>query len=315
MPVGMPAVSKVIGCRLFPSVSEQKVLANRLVFRGKCSLQLRYLTEDGEQQLWQTELPFSNYTELRNEYDTSVTAWIVPAVTALETELNDMGQLVLRADISGQYTVFDRMLLKIVEDAYSPHRDVQPQVRSINVPALLDRRELVIPIQTPVGSDMDRFEAPMILYRQPYVTSEEDGLIVGVSGEIQIVGHDREGAWICDNLRFDEHTSFAGAYENRLELWPGMTSFIDYGGSAVTGEIGVTAFSYQSEPMNVLTGIEIGELKPADSHRPSVVVKRAGEEDLWTLARQYGSTVDAICKANQINDEPHPGMMLLIPVC
>ena len=110
-----------------------------------------------------------------------------------------------------------------------------------------------------------------------------------------------------------------GAEENDVQLWHGMITqcdVIQYGGaSTVHATLPITAFSYASEPILALSGIEVGEQKQPDPQRPSVILKRAGEEDLWTLARQYGSTVDAICKANQISDEPHPGMMLLIPVC
>ena len=51
------------------------------------------------------------------------------------------------------------------------------------------------------------------------------------------------------------------------------------------------------------------------SQRPSLILRRAGEEGLWELAKKTGSTVAAIRSANKLQEEPKPGQLLLIPVC
>jgi len=68
----------------------------------------------------------------------------------------------------------------------------------------------------------------------------------------------------------------------------------------------------QKIPM--VTGVAMGELKKKDPDRPSLILKRAGEDRLWDMAKQWGSTVDAIRSANHLQAEPVPGQMLLIPV-
>ena len=47
------------------------------------------------------------------------------------------------------------------------------------------------------------------------------------------------------------------------------------------------------------------------SHR---TVFHTGEESLWELAKTTGSTMDAIRRANNLENEPSPGQMLLIPI-
>jgi hypothetical protein len=63
-----------------------------------------------------------------------------------------------------------------------------------------------------------------------------------------------------------------------------------------------------------ITGLTLGEEKRVSSDRPSLILRRAGEEGLWNLARQSGSTMEAIRRANHLETDPAPGQMLLIPV-
>ena len=60
----------------------------------------------------------------------------------------------------------------------------------------------------------------------------------------------------------------------------------------------------------------MGAEQEPDPQRPSLILRRAGENSLWELAKENGSTVDAICRANDITDDADLGQqMLLIPVC
>jgi hypothetical protein len=63
-----------------------------------------------------------------------------------------------------------------------------------------------------------------------------------------------------------------------------------------------------------LSALEIGDPVRPDPQRPSLILCRAGERSLWELAKQCGSTVDAICRANQLTGEPAADKILLIPV-
>ena len=63
-----------------------------------------------------------------------------------------------------------------------------------------------------------------------------------------------------------------------------------------------------------MCALELGELQPKQADTPSLVLCRAGEQDLWTLAKAHGSTAEAIRAANQLEGAPDKGRMLLIPV-
>ena len=63
-----------------------------------------------------------------------------------------------------------------------------------------------------------------------------------------------------------------------------------------------------------VSALTLGEHVQPDPGRPSLILRRAGTDTLWDLARRSGSTVEAICMANGLEGEPEPGRMLLIPV-
>lgn len=319
LPSDKPPVYRVISYELIPSVQEQKVLANRLVFRGSCTFLLRYLTEEGQIVAWSCDIPFSDYTELHDDHDTTATAWIVPIVTALEVDTGEDQQLQIRAAIAAQYTVFDRVMLSLTEDAYSPYRDVTVQKEQLQLPILLDKRVYEIPVSGEMHTDVQQVADISSRNKYPYLSMDADGMQIAFNGQYQTLFRDGEGKLSSDTVRFDQRIPFAGADENHVQLWPGYVVKNEYlqsvDGLSLKSESTVTAFSYSAGAIDMVTGLELGQEKQADPDRPSLILKRAGGEDLWSVAKKYGSTVDAIRAANKLTQEPEEGMMLLVPVC
>lgn len=319
MPSDKPSIHRVVSYKLIPCVQEQKVLANRLVFRGNCRLLLRYLAQNGDFVTASFEIPFSDYTELRDDHDISATSWIAPLVTALEVDMDENNQLQMRAAIAAQYTVFDRQMLSVTEDAYSPYRDVVLQTGELNLPLLLDRRELEIPANASLQTDVQQVFDTTVRNKCPYLITENGSMVAALNGQYQTLFRDSEGNLASDSVHFEQGIPYDCADESRVELWPGCMSKCEciqsIGGLNFKADYSITAFSYSASPIKMVTGLELSEQKQSNPDRPSLIVKRVGEEDLWTLAKRYGSTVDAIRAANQLVQEPEEGMMLLVPVC
>ena len=76
--------------------------------------------------------------------------------------------------------------------------------------------------------------------------------------------------------------------------------------------LGTVVTATRGVPM--VTGLELGQPMPKDPNRPSVILRRVGPEGLWGMAKETGSSVDAICKANGLQEAPEEGRMLLIPI-
>ena len=65
----------------------------------------------------------------------------------------------------------------------------------------------------------------------------------------------------------------------------------------------------------MISGLELGEQTEGEKEKTALILRRAENDDLWNLAKESGSTVDMIRKANQLEGSPQPGQWLLIPLC
>ena len=68
------------------------------------------------------------------------------------------------------------------------------------------------------------------------------------------------------------------------------------------------------EKLRTLCGGEIEETEP-DENRPTLILRSVGDEkSLWDIAKAYGTTMEEIRQANELEEGALPGnTMLLIP--
>ena len=85
-------------------------------------------------------------------------------------------------------------------------------------------------------------------------------------------------------------------------------------GVRLNSQLRLEATTMAELELPMVTALEVGEMLQPDPNRPSLLLQRMGDGDLWSLAKATGSTVEAIRDANGLQDEPAPDQMLLIPV-
>lgn len=306
-------IHKIVSYQMTPRIIEQKVLANRLLFKGKLQLHLNYLSEDGRFHPWDTEIPFSHYTELDRDYDPNTQVCLMPVLTASELNMED-GSLQMKAGIAVQYTVFDQTMVELIEDAYSPHRKLELERDALYLPAKLDSRILSVPVQGSADGEFTKIMDVSSIVRQPYSSDNE----LVVDGQIQLTYQNADNELRSDMFNWNGRTDFEVDPDTRVELWPLGETEMDatsHGDAAsMRGELPVMVNIYTGMPIPMVSGMDIGEILEADPNRPSVILRRAGEDDLWELAKKTGSTVEDILKANHLTGEPEAGRLLLIPI-
>ena len=88
------------------------------------------------------------------------------------------------------------------------------------------------------------------------------------------------------------------------------------GGTAMElkGEAVLTLQTIARHGLEMVTGLKLGEEQELPANRPSLILRRAGDQGLWNIAKSTGSTVEAIRKANSLEGEPEESRILLIPV-
>lgn len=318
LPSSVPGIRKLIRYTLQPSLAEMKVVTDKLVIRGVTNLHILYLGIDDQLHSWDFEIPFSQYAELDKEYDSTATARVTFAVTVLELEQGEEENLNLKAGITAQYVIYERPVIEVVSDMYSPRRAVQPQVESLQMPALLDCRTEHIHAEQSI--DMEGASvADVVFYPDhPQVHKDGDNVHAEINGVFQILCHDDDGNLQSAVSRWQDNWEMGASADARVRMSVQSGSCpqaaIGGGRANMRGELLVEISATDLGGVPMVTGAEIGEIAEPEAGRPSIILRRTDGESLWDMAKATGSTVDAIKKANSLQNEPEYGQLLLIPV-
>ncbi len=317
LPDSVPEMERLICWRMNPRILDQRVLADKAVLRGAGQLRVLYRSAAGQIHSWDFEVSFSQYVELREEYGNEARIELAVMPTSLELELGEGGELTLKGGMAAQYLITDKQPVTLVEDAYSPERELKIRQETLTVPVLLENRreniygEQTLPVQANVIADVQ------FLPDFPRQRPAESGVTLEYSGQTQLLCYGETGRLQATGARWAGGENIQAADNTEITAIPlgGDAQAIAGNGRVqvkmeMPTELTVTAV--QSIPM--VTGLEIGQRKKPDPNRPSLILQRAGEQGLWDLAKSAGSTVEAIRRANGLESEPAPDQMLLIPV-
>ena len=318
LPGNYPGVDKILRYSLTPEITEEKVMAGRLVFRGKGKLHILYSDADGGIHSWDTEIPFSQYTELDRDHSTHAQGWIMVILTNLEVERQEERKLAVKASMAAQYVIYDRVMVDVVEDAYSPLRSVELTVQELNLPVRLDSKREMLHMQQTMTAGGQRLLDVSWQAEHPVRRQSGDVTEVVLPGQFQTLYIDENGNVQFGTARAETAWQISSDEQNTLDAYchafdaPQAAFAADF--VEFTVDVAVEAAVFSEEGIPMVTALDIGELQEPDPGRPSVILRRAGEKCIWDIAKECGSTVDAIKKANQIQEEPENGKMLLIPV-
>lgn len=318
LPESVSAIQRLIRYELIPEIMELKVIADKVVFRGTAKLHILYLASDGKLRAWDMELPFSQYAQLDTEHEDDSTAKISFAITNLELEQGEEENLHLKAGILAQYVIFDQRTMELTEDAYCINRDLMPQYAQVLVPAQLDSQT-----QTVMARQIAPLEGVMAVdlsfyLDHPRLYKENDGVSGEMVGMFQLLYYDENDALNSGVYRWEENWTMDASGDAKVAavMRPAGQIQTSFSGEGAVMECAlqreITAMSGQA--LSMISGLSLGDSKEPDVNRPSLILRRAGEKSLWEMAKDAGSTVDAIRKANNLQQEPDSNQILIIPV-
>ena len=309
---------KTLGFEVYPDIQEQKVLADKLVFRGQCKIFVRWLTDDGEVASAEQDFPFSQFAELKDVYSNHAQVRLSVLPTGVEMLVGESGKWQMKCGLTAQYTIFDKVFLDLVEDAYSTTREVTPIFQEWKLPVRLDTVEQTVPYTHIVDADEGQIVDVSACWEQPYVAFDGETAQTEFSAQYQVMTKDESGNYHTALSRAEVPWEMLSAPKNRVSLQmqciqPRVSSKIE--GAELDGEILVTADVFSGNEISMVTGLELGEKKTPDGNRPAIILRKLGQNRLWDVAKECGSTVEAIERANPQREPMDEETMLLIPVC
>lgn len=313
-----PVPEKLISFTMHPEITEEKVLSNKLVFRGIGNLHLVCRDKDGRLFSRDLQLPFSQFAQLEQEHGTDAVGSVIPAVTSLEVDLLESSQLRLKCGLTGQYLITDRCMLETVEDAYSPRRVVETAVESLTVPGILEETEALLEFRGELPDPAGKIADVVFFSDFPHYQEHSTGVELEIPGMFQVLSYGEDGTLRAETARVENRRSLqtGEGVTLRSMVMPSGLPKADGSGDRIQLSAGVNlrtaAVGNGAIPM--VTGLEVGEQKEQDPARASLIICRPDGEELWTIAKRCGSTVSAIQDANGLEGEPQGNRLLLIPI-
>lgn len=317
LPPSAPVPEKIVYYTLNPQNTDRKVMGNKVVFKGNGNLHVLYESEEGQLHSWDFDLPFSQFADLDGSYSADAQTDVLLCPNNLELEVDDEGHFRLKCAIVGQYLVDDLQKIEVVEDAYSPKQELELQREMLELPVILESRrenlygEQTIPAEADIAADV------RMLTEYPRVRRMGERVEMEMPATFQILYYGENGILQSATGRWNGQLSIPADESSQISAMPipGMPQAVPGNGSiGVSAELPVQMFTTTSQGIPVVTGLNIGQPRSLDGNRPALILRRAGEDRLWDIAKVSGSTVDAIRRANGLETEPAPDQMLLIPV-
>ena len=309
-----PKPEQIVYMHLLPQVLEQKVLADKLIFRGLCIAHLLYRCGDGQLHSRDFDVPFSQYADLEGEFEPEASMQVFPVITNLETELTPEGSIHLKAGLSGQYVINDPVVADLVQDAYSPVRSVELSTGRLLAPALLQQASIPVSIQADPQVDVMRPVDLSLWLEQPYVTRDGACLETDIGGVFQILYYDPEGQLQSAQARWSETRELPVDPDADFSCTLTCGGKPQYGSGMLSGDLHLNLTVTDRKGMDMVCGLALGDAVHHSPDRPSLVITKAGDHSLWQLAKENGTTVDLISQANGLSGEPAPDCVLLIPI-
>lgn len=315
LPDSQPAVERILRISVVPQIAEQRVMTNKIIFRGTAQVSILYSDTEGELHAWKTQVPFSQFADLMGDFGANAQCWIKIVPTAMELDALEERELELKWGAAAQYMIYDRFLVEVVEDAYSTQREVQLQSRELTLPARLDSRTEILTIAQDLPENASKLLDGTWTGGHPQCVQNGDALSVTVPGQFQILYSDGDGQYLGSTLRqgMEKDIACDPATKTRVLVW--ASDPLQMGPGTVNQEVCMETESFCRGSIPMVTALQLGELRQPDPMRPSLILRRTNGEKLWDLAKNCGSTVEAIRKANGLEEEPQDDQMLLIPVC
>lgn len=302
---------------LRPEITEQKVLAGKIAFRGNANLHLLGRKPEGEIVSQDYPLPFSQFAELHENFGSDAQTDILCAVTNLELE-REGEVLRVRCTVSAQYLVDQITQVETVADAYAPGRELEIQTWTLNAPTILEKRTEMVPGEA--NADIRETQPVDIRFLPdfPKQYRENGGITLEIPGTVQLLFREEDGNLRAASSRWEGKLNWSAGDNVSLTAVPlppaspqvGMSG----GKSALRTELPLQLTTTGGQGIEMVSALTLGEQTGADAQRPSLILRRAREDTLWELAKKTGSTVAAIRSANKLQEEPKPDQMLLIPV-
>ena len=318
LPASCPEISKILRYDMQLEITDKKVLSQRVVFRGTAILKILYCADDRNVHQWNFEFPFSQYADLENDHEADAVVQLIPAITGLELVHNGEGNLLFKAGVVGQYTVFGREFIEAVQDAYSIDKETSLQRADLVIPSLLHTVEETLHLERQLQLPVSRVVDSALYLEPSKSSSDSDKITTEICGILQVLYYNNDEKLQNEYVSISEkwETKASDAAQGKIQICAsGMPLFnISASGIVAKFDVLLNCLVTVEDKIDMIASVELGDVSKKSTDRPSLILCRVGDSELWGVAKKYGSTVQAIIETNDLQGETFSDRMLIIPM-
>ena len=206
-------------------------------------------------------------------------------------------------------------MVETVADAYVPGGQLRLETQQLEPKGILEKRVETVSAEGHFPEEMGQVEDVSFLPDFPRQFRENGGLSLEIPGSLQVLSTDQQGKLRVNTSRWEGKLKLPMGEDTVLTARPLNPAAPQSISGGYRGELPLQLTTFGGQGIPMVTELERQPEAEPDQQRPSLILRRAGEESLWDIAKKCGSTVAAIRSVNKLQEEPKPGQMLLIPVC
>ncbi len=329
IPESKSPVSQVINVASSATVSELKIINNKALLKGDCNVKIYYIGDESSAvEFIEHSVPISQIIELDGLTDdckTGITLNICLCETTPKADSSgDMRLIDFNARINAFITAFDEIPVSLINDAYSTVCETKNTFKSIELMKFNDNFDTVFTnkvVLESIGVSVNCVTAVWCSDVKYNFSAKDDKCNISGTYQANIVYRDNENKTgiIQKPVDFD-YTVKMNDKSDRITCF-GSVQILSCS-CAVTGDSRLELKTELSSSGIILSNITqkyIGNIEllneniRKDNCALTIYFCDKGE-NLWNIARKYGTTVDAIKNENDFaEDVIDEKCMLLIP--
>ncbi|GEM_PF-5955796 len=297
---------------------EVKLISHKALVKGEVCFNV-VVDCDAKKRAIVWKLPFSQLVELEEAEETG-DCRVDLRVKDISAELT-AGKIEVNVVAETGVLLFKEESFDYVEDVYSNAYDMKTEREEISAIKFIGAREDVIPVETTVEPPFGTDSVIDAGVRIAEVNcAERDGVMQeNIAMDLRLLCGGEDGNILIFKrfiasapVNCDTGDCFVTACAGELSVTMNAEGVLE-----IRFEVKCEYKTVQHETIRFVSTAEIKKDCPISTENdPSVVLKRvSGDVSIWTLAKQYHTTVERICSANEIEtDSIHTdGKMLYIP--
>ena len=320
---GPGEAAQLLACRAVPLCGECKLIGTKLIFKGAVELQLLMQEAGGGLTSYHESMPFSQVMEVPGVGESGDCRLAVELTQySCEPSGEDGRTLELTVDLLAQAQIWSRRPVSVLQDLYSTAFQTQVEREEQSLWQLLELSSRVQNVRelfetgTAPRSVVDSWASLGEIRR----SREGEELVLEGEVQVTVLYLDEE-----ETPQMFQKTmgvacrleAPAGALCRCRMVTPGeVFATPAAGGVEVRFNLEFQCLVLEERKLTAVCGATLGEPRArGEGDQPSVVLRLAEPgEGLWELAKCYGTTMEQILQANQLEEGSLPtGRMLLIP--